>query len=117
MPNPFMPIKAPSKMDFDELSITFVVDEEMKNWLEIFNWMRSTTNVEGYDEFKSINTHTCTANLLILNSSKNPKINVTFEGLFPRTLGSIDFTSTVIDPEPFQCTATFSYRNYNIEIM
>jgi len=42
---------------------------------------------------------------------------VTFEGLFPRTLGSIDFSSAGLDPEPFQCTATFSYRNYNIEIL
>jgi hypothetical protein len=117
MPTPFMAIKNPSKLDFDELSITFVVDEEMKNWLEIFNWMRSTTNVENYEEFKPINTHLSTANLVILNSTKNPKINVTFEGLYPRTLGSIDFSSTVIDPEPLQCTATFAYRNYNIEIM
>jgi predicted nucleotidyltransferase len=117
MPTPFVSVKAPSKLDFDELSITFVVDEEMKNWLEIFNWMRSTTNVENYDEFKSANTHTTTANLIILNSSKNPKINVTFEGLYPRTLGSLDFSSTVIDPEAFQCTATFSYRNYNIELL
>lgn len=117
MPTPFATIKSPSKMDFDELSITFIIDEQMKNWLEIFNWMRSTAQVEGFEEFKPSNTHTSTANLIILNSSKNPKINVTFEGLFPRTLGSIDFTSSVIDPEPFQCTATFSYRNYNIEIL
>jgi len=117
MPTPFVAVKAPSKMDFDELSITFIVDEEMKNWLEIFNWMRSSTNVEDYTEFSYPNTHLSTANLIILNSKKNPKINVTFEGLFPRTLGSIDFSSAGLDPEPFQCTATFSYRNYNIEIL
>jgi hypothetical protein len=117
MPTPFMAVKAPSKMEFDELSITFIVDEEMKNWLEIFNWMRSSTNVEDYTEFNNPNTHLSTGNLIILNSKKNPSINVTFEGLFPRTLGSIDFSSSGIDPEPFQCTATFSYRNYNIEIL
>lgn len=117
MPTPFVPLKAPSKLDFDELSITFIVDEEMKNWLEIFNWMRSVTNVEDYAEVRPPNTHTSTANLVILNSNKNPKINVTFEGLYPRTLSSIDFSSTVVDPEPFQATATFSYRNYNIEVL
>ena len=117
MPTPFMAVKNPSKLDFDELSITFVIDEDMNNWLEIFNWMRSSTNVENYEEFRSPNTHLSTANLIILNSAKNPKINVTFEGLYPRTLGSVDFTSTMIDPEPFQCTATFAYRNYNIEIL
>jgi len=116
MPTPFMAVKQPTKLDFDELSITFIVDEEMKNWLEIFNWMRSMTNVEDYEEFKASNTHLCTANLLILNSNKNPKLNVTFEGLYPRTLSSIDFSSILTDPEPFQCTATFAYRNYNIEV-
>lgn len=117
MPTPFVSVKAPSKMEFDELNITFIVDEEMKNWLEIFNWMRSCTNVEDYSEFNPSNTHLTTANLIILNSNKNPKINVTFEGLYPRSLGSIDFSSSVMDPEPFQCTATFAYRNYNIEIL
>ena len=117
MPTPFMAVKNPSKLDFDELSITFVIDEDMNNWLEIFNWMRSSTNVENYEEFRSPNTHLSTANLIILNSAKNPKINVTFEGLYPRTLGSIDFSTTLVDPEPFQCTATFAYRNYNIELM
>ena len=106
-----------TKLDFDELSITFLVDERMRNWLEIFNWMRSTTQVEDFTEFAAANTHLTTANLIILNSNKNPKINVTFEGLYPRTLGSIDFTTTLMDPEPFQCTATFAYRNYNIEVM
>jgi hypothetical protein len=115
MPTPFVPLKSPSKLDFDELSITFIVDENLKNWLEIFNWMRSSTNIENYQEYT--NHHLTTGNLIILNSTKNPKINVTFEGLFPRTLGSVDFTSTVIDPEPFQCTATFGYRNYNIELI
>jgi hypothetical protein len=117
MPTPFVAVKAPSKMDFDELSITFIVDEEMKNWLEIFNWMRSSTNVEDYTEFNYPNTHLSTANLIILNSNKHPKINVTFEGLYPRSLGSVDFSSTVMDPEPLQCTATFAYRNYNIEVL
>lgn len=113
IPNPFVPVKSPSRLDFDELSITFVVDEEMKNWLEIFNWMRSCTNVEDYTEYS--NNQRTTATLYILNSTKNPKVVATFYDLFPRTLGSLDFTSTVMDPEPFQCTATFSYRNYNIE--
>lgn len=117
MPTPFVSVKAPSKMEFDELSITFIVDEEMKNWLEIFNWMRSSTNVEDYSEFSYPATHLTTANLIILNSTKTPKLNVTFEGLYPRSLGSIDFSSTIMDPEPFQCTATFAYRNYNIEVL
>jgi hypothetical protein len=117
MPTPFVQISRPSKMEFDELSISFVVDENMGNWLEIYNWMRSVTNVENYDEFRPTNTHVSTANLIILNSKKNPKMNVTFNDIYPRSLTSIDFSSSVIDPEPFVATCTFKYRSYEIEVL
>jgi len=117
MPTPFVQISRPSKMEFDELSISFVVDENMGNWLEIYNWMRSVTNVENYDEFRPTNTHVSTANLIILNSKKNPKLNVTFNDIYPRSLTSIDFSSSVIDPEPFVATCTFKYRSYEIEVL
>lgn len=116
MPTPFSAIQNPSKITFDELSITFIVDEGMKNWMEIYNWMRSTTNVDSYKDFKPSAQHTTTANLIILNSAKNPKINVTFNGLYPITLSALDFTSTTTDPEPIQATCSFSYRSYDIEI-
>ena len=117
MPPPFVPISRPSKLDFDELTIGFVVDENMGNWLELYNWMRSVTNVEDYKEFKAVNTHVSTANLIILNSSKNPTLNVTFYDIYPRTLSSIDFSSSVIDPEPFVGSCTFKYRSYEIEVL
>ncbi len=115
MPNPFVPIKAPGKLDFDELAISFIVDEGLNNWLEIKNWMRSTTNVEDYTEFKPVNTHLSTANLIILNSAKQPKLNVTFEGVFPRNLTGIDFNSSISEPDPFVVNCTFSFRSFNIE--
>lgn len=117
IPTRFSNIQSPSKLTFDDLSMTFVVDEGMKNWLEIYNWMRSTTNVDSHEEYKPANEHTTTGNLLILNSSKNPKINVTFNNLFPITLSSLDFTSIGLDVESMQATCTFSYRTYDIEIL
>lgn len=117
MPTPFVQISRPSKLDFDELTIGFVVDESMGNWLELYNWMRSVTNVENYEEYKPSNTHVSTANLIILNSSKNPKLNVTFYDIYPRTLSSIDFNSAVLDPEPFIGNCTFKYRSYEVQTM
>jgi len=117
IPTPFMAIKRPSKMDFDDLNITFVVDENLGNWLEIFKWMRSTVPVDGFAEIKPANTHTSTANILILNSAKQPKLNVTFTDVFPKTLSSLDFSSAMVDPEPFVASVTFSFRSYDIEIL
>ena len=117
MPTPFVQVSRPPKLDFDELTIGFVVDENMGNWLEIFNWMRQSTNVENYDEIKPSNTHTTTADLIILNSTKNPKLGVQFYDIYPRTLSSIDFNSAVIDPEPFIANCTFKYRSYEVEVL
>ena len=116
-PTRFSTIQSPSKLTFDELTITFVVDEGINNWMEIYKWMRSTTNVDSFDEYRPDNEQSATANLLILNSSKHPKINVTFNSLYPITLSALDFTSTGMDPEPLQATCSFSYRTYDIEIL
>jgi hypothetical protein len=117
MPTPFQQISRPSKLDFDELTLGFVIDENLGNYLEIFNWLRSMTNVDDYQEFKPSNTHVTTANLVILNSSKNPKLNVTFYDIYPRILSSVDFSSTVIDPEPFIANCTFKYRSFDIQVL
>jgi hypothetical protein len=52
-----------------------------------------------------------------LNSAKNLKISVAFSNLFPISLSPIDFSSTIVDPEPFQASCTFSYRSYIVEIL
>jgi hypothetical protein len=117
IPTPFVQISRPSKLDFDELTVGFVVDENMGNWMELYNWMRSMTNVENYEEYKPSNTHVSTANLIILNSTKNPKLNITFNDIYPRSLSSIDFNSAIVDPEPFVATCTFKYRSYEIETL
>lgn len=118
MPTPFSaPVFSPSKMQFGDLTVSFIVDEELKNWLEIQNWMRSNTNVEDFEEIQDVNKWTSNATLLILNSAKNLKISVAFSNLFPISLSPIDFSSTIVDPEPFQASCTFSYRSYIVEIL
>ena len=114
---PFATMRTPSKMEFDDLTISFIVDEQLTNWLEIFNWMRTSTNVENYTEIKPVNTHLTEANIVILNSAKQPKFNIMFEGVYPKSLSSIDFSSVIMDPEAIQSTVTFGYRSYNIEVI
>jgi hypothetical protein len=53
---PFATMRTPSKMEFDDLTISFIVDEQLTNWLEIFNWMRTSTNVENYTEIKPLSS-------------------------------------------------------------
>ena len=113
--NFFAPVRHPSAFRFDDLSISFVVDEEMKNWLEIYNWMRSASNAEDFKDFETPDQHLSDATLVITNSAMRGKLIVSFRDCFPSSLSGLDFSSAVTDPEPLTATTTFSYSTYTIE--
>jgi len=116
-PTVFIPIKHPgNSFTYGDLEISFIVDEDMENWREIFNWMRSLKNVEDYDEFETEpTTHFSDARLIILNSAMKPNLEIEFKDIFPKSLSGINFTSTTDDSEPVIGSATFAFTSYDIK--
>ena len=48
-----VPIRTPvARYFYENMSVSFLVDEKMENWLEVYNWMRSCGNAEDYDEYE-----------------------------------------------------------------
>ena len=115
-PTPFVPIKMPGNVfTYGDLEISFIVDEDMGNWREIHDWMRSLKNIDHYSEFETdIDTHFSDAKLIILNSAMKANLEVTFKGVFPKSLGGIQFTSDTTDSNQVLTTATFAYTSYDI---
>jgi len=111
----FSPVNHPGVFRFEDLNLTFVVDETMKNWLEIYNWMRSTSNAEDFKDFETQDQHLSDATLVITNSAMKGKLVVNFRDCFPKSLSGIDFNSAVTDPEPIVATTTFGFTTYTIE--
>ena len=105
---------AGTRYEFDSLEISFIVDEEMKNWIEIYQWMRDMGNVEDFIEYIPLEQHKSEAELIILSSAYRPKYAVSFIDLFPVNLGPIDFDSSISETEPVIATASFQYRHYDI---
>jgi hypothetical protein len=100
--------------DFSVLEISFIVDENMKNWLEIFDWMKSMGSMENFTENVSKKQQQTDAEMIIMSSAYRPILSVQYKGVFPVNIGGIDFDSAVADPEPVLATATFQYRSYDI---
>jgi hypothetical protein len=88
---------------YEPLDITFLIDEYLKNWQEIYEWMIG-------DE----NKYT-TAVLTILSSSMNPTMEIHFKDIFPTTLSAIPFDSTTTDPVYQVATISFNYTEYTIK--
>ena len=100
--------------DYEDLTVDFIVDENMRNWLSIHDWMigLSKHNEKGYqldyEQQKSV------AELVTLSNASRPKLAVTFFNLFPISLGGIQFDSSTIETEPIISTVTFKYTHYEI---
>jgi len=100
--------------DFETLEVSFIVDENLKNYMEIYDWIQSMGNMEDSSKYVDSNRHTTTATILVLSSAYRPIYSVNFEGVFPITLGSIDFDSSVAETEPVIVSTTFQYRTFDI---
>ena len=90
-------------VEYELLEVTFIVDEYLKNWQEIFNWM--TGEHPKYT----------TAVLTILSSSMNPTLEVHFEHVYPTALTEIAFDSTVSETTNMISTVSLYYSKYTIK--
>ena len=88
---------------YEALDVTFMIDEYLKNWQEVYEWMIG--DVSKYT----------TAVLTILSSSMNPTMEVHFKDIFPTSLSAISFDSTTTDPVYQTATVAFNYTEYIIK--
>ncbi len=116
------------KMDFEDLTLRFLVDENLENYTEIQHWMRGLGFPESLSEiynfqkeesdFKQpeksqLNLYS-DGTLGILDSQMNTKFKVYFENMFPYSLSTLDFDATQQDLEYFTAQVSFKYTIYNI---
>jgi hypothetical protein len=102
---------------YEDLQIGFAVDEEMKNWLEIYNWMQDLgigykTSYEVLNEPQKV----ASAYILVMNSNYRPQMAIKFRNVFPTFLSGIDFDSSAVDSETVIATSTFAYTHYEVEV-
>ena len=116
------------KIQFGDLTIRFLVDEDLSNFMEIQNWIRGLGFPESIQEFRDLEKESVLPSnfdnserdifsdgtLQILSSNLIPKFQVKFEGLFPYSLTTLTFDATDTDIEYFTAEASFKYTIYSI---
>jgi len=115
-PTTLVDIKHPgNSFTFPNFQISFILDEDMETFMEIFNWMKTLVAIEAFDPVEVGPDNFCDATVHILNSAKNPNFVVNFKQCFPVSLSGIDFNSAISEPEPMIVTVDFAYTAYDIE--
>ena len=112
------------KITYGDLSLKFLVDEDMVNYMAIHNWITGLGFPETTQQYKNLITDEeglqdpkrafSDGSLYILDSNYNTNAVVKFKDLFPISLTSLDFNSTQTDIQYFTADVTFKYTVYNI---
>jgi hypothetical protein len=119
---PFVPIQqTPDHGNFLPLNITFRVDEQLQNYLEIHSWLRNICKMDDFLEFASLKKQPeytglgiqSEIMLTILTSAKNPIIAFTFHGCFPISLSNLQFDAAMGDVEYLTASVEFLYTNFD----
>ena len=116
------------KIQFGDLTLRFLVDEDPVNYMEIQNWIRGLGYPETLQEFDKLEKEAVLpgnfgrsgdniysdGTLQILSSNLIAKFNVNFKDMFPYSLSTITFDATDTDIEYFTADVSFKYTIYNL---
>jgi hypothetical protein len=116
-------------INFDPLSVEFIVDSNLENWKSIYSWMRNLANIADDSSYNILDYQKWhhSASLLIYNPlykfstpTNNPTgcnnvvLTVNFKHIIPASLSGINFQSDSTDLIPQKATCSFRYSYYEI---
>ena len=113
------------KMEFQDFTLRFLIDEDLENYMQIQRWMRGLGYPENVGEFGEMQANdpsgegliTSDATLLIYNSSFNVNTKIHFKDVFPVSLSPVEFDATMTDVDYVTAEVVFKYSIYDIEVV
>ncbi len=119
------------KVEFETLNVSFLVDEDLENYQEMYNWMSSIVPIQNSDDYQSFTNSqkgtlgvrnksaeelkTTSMITLVTNTNKNlPNRYFRFYDAFPISLGSLELLSGS-ETEPVSCDIQFRFNYYDIK--
>lgn len=118
------------KLNYEPLTITYMIDEEFRVHQELYAWLVGATGAEDraryvpkfmddqkdflWDEVNPATRYhratSTTAGLTIVSGGSKPLLRILFFNVYISALGPVDFNTTTLDTTiPLVSTATFEY--------
>lgn len=120
------PLAYPGDIQYNDLTISFKVDEELKNYMSIWNWMVKLGFPQRFGQYKQIAEKnkelasfeegevTSNIKLEILNNKHLPAFEVDFISCWPTSLNDLMFSTTASTVEYLTAEVTFKYHYYTL---
>ena len=144
-PTPFKDIPVMGdKLTYENLSISFIVDEYLENYISLHEWMTAIGFPKSRTQFKDFRANTSNvaqatqgtsqdigdvqpstpanalfsdAYLMILSNKNNPIVEITFHNMYPVSLGALEYSQGAADVEYITVSADFAYQIYEIKTL
>lgn len=110
------PIKRPATaINYEDLEITFLVTEDLQNWLQIMEWMTKIVPTRSFKEVitpeKDIYSD---ITLNVLSNKSNRVMEVNFKQCWPKSLSAITMDATTVDAANVVATVEFGHSGFTV---
>lgn len=118
-PTPFNPtFETGDRLNYGDLNFNFIVDETMSNYIEVLNWIKGLSFPENFNQYDSLQKSTeslrSDITIKVLNSHKNPVVQIYYYDCFPTDLSEVNLDTTQSDIVYPEATVTFRYNYFEI---
>lgn len=108
------------KLVYDPLTITFLVDEDLRVWEETYDWLKSLTFPHEFGEYnrrgvKKVEQKYYDGALTITNNANRDNIRILYSRVHPLSLSGIQFSTMENADNIITAAVTFSYDTFVIE--
>ena len=130
-PTPFIDLFVPGeKMIYDSFNITFLIDEDLRAWTELHDWIRGITFPTDFKEYVDLARQAkapyirgreknkpqySSAIMTMYTNKNNANFRVKFVDLFPTSLSTIMFNSMDSAENIAVADATFRFAYFEYE--
>jgi hypothetical protein len=123
---PGLDVNAPdTKIQYNQLAMTFTVDEAMKSWQDLYLWFRSIASPAGTNErnrLSALQSARTTgpkvysdATLTVLSALNNPLFRVRYYNCFPISLSDIQFDTKQSADDIITADGIFMFDYFDFE--
>ena len=130
-----------NKLTYEDLSITFIVDEDLLNYIEMHTWLTAIGFPKDKSQFRNFRSATSNvasatrgesndigdvkpstperamysdAVMSILTNKNNPVVECRFADVFPTSLSGLTYSQNQTDVEYLTAEVNFKYQIYEI---
>lgn len=110
-------------LTYGDLSVTFKVDEDLQNYMELHNWIRALGFPETTEEYKQLNDKaiitgegiTSDISVMVLTSTKMANYEFIFIDANPISLTGLTFNTVDADVNYLEATCVFKYTYFDVK--